>query len=87
MNFTVLWRPSALGELADIWNNATDRDAVTRASYRLDQRLAADPLNEGESRDGDERITFEPPLQILFRVNPADRSVHVTAAGVFGSPP
>lgn len=87
MKVAVLWRPSALGELADIWNNAADRNADTRASYPLDQRLAADPLNEGESRAGNERITFEPPLQILFRVSAANRTVYVTSAGVFGGPP
>jgi len=87
MNFKVLWRPSALNALADIWTNASDKNAVTRASNTLDRRLATNPLDLGESRDGNERIGFEPPLQILFRVDVAERTAHVTAVGVFGSPP
>ncbi|MBA4067140.1 MAG: hypothetical protein C0501_26230 [Isosphaera sp.] len=86
MTFTVVWLPIALTMLADLWTVATDRAAITAASHRLDQRLAADPLNEGESRDGDERIAFEPPLQILFRVDPAAHVVTVTSVGRFGRP-
>ena len=85
MNFTVLWRPSALGTLAEIWTASANKTAITSASHRLDQRLAVNPLDEGESRNEDERITFEPPLQLLFRVDPATRTVNVTAVGLMGS--
>jgi hypothetical protein len=84
MTFFVTWLPGALARLADIWMASTDRAAVTAASHRLDQRLAADPVNEGESRGGTDRIAFEAPLQILFRVDAANRTVHVTAVGPFG---
>ena len=84
MNFTVTWLPQALTELADAWTTAPDRNAVTAASYRIDHRLAADPPNEGESRGGIERITFDPPLRVLFRVFEADRTVEVYSVGLFG---
>ena len=64
-----------------MWTAARDRDAVTAASYRIDQRLAADPLDCGESREGDERLVFEPPLQVLFRVVAGDRRVEVISVG------
>lgn len=84
MNFTVIWVVHAQDQLAEIWMAATDRNAVTAASYRLDQQLADDPLNLGESRGGIERIAFEPPLRILFRVLEPDRRVEVHEVALFG---
>ena len=81
MNFAVIWLPAALNQLADLWTAAPDRAAVTAASYRLDERLAADPLTEGESRDGGDRIAFERPLRVIFRVSEATREVHVVSVG------
>lgn len=84
MNFTVIWRPQALGELADAWNATTDRNAVTAASNRIDRLLADDPLTAGESRDGDERIVFEEPLGAWFRVDRNARMVFVLTVGMHG---
>lgn len=84
MNYTVIWLNAALAELATAWMNATDRSAVTAASHRIDTRLADDPVNEGESRTGNRRITFEAPLRVLFRVFEADRKVEVISAAAFG---
>ena len=81
MNFTVTWMPPTEGQLATIWMNAMDRNAVTEAMYKLEQRLAEDPLNEGESRAGDERIAFELPLSVLFQVFPDDMKVEVYTIG------
>ena len=83
MNYTVTWLPAALGMLARIWTDAADRNAVTAASNRLDRRLATDPLNEGESREGDNHIAFESPLRVLYRVDPGAREVHVWSVGTF----
>jgi hypothetical protein len=45
--YTVGWRDKALQQLAQIWNGATDRVAVTRASDRIDRELATDPDHKG----------------------------------------
>jgi hypothetical protein len=87
MKYQVVWLPSALEELAAIWLTSADRAAVTRASHVIDERLAASPLTEGESRDNEsERIAFERPLQVLARVSVADRIVSVTAVAEFKRP-
>jgi hypothetical protein len=39
MSFEVIWRRAAENELANIWMNSTDRDAITRASAILDRML------------------------------------------------
>jgi hypothetical protein len=81
MRYTVSWMPRTEGQLATIWMNAVDRNAVTVAIHELEERLAEDPENEGESRAGDERITFELPLSVLFQVFPDDLKVEVYTIG------
>lgn len=86
MNFTVIWRPEALGQLADAWNASPDRRAVTEASERIDRAIMADPTGAGESRDADDRIVFAPPLAAIYRVDPAARMVFVLSVGLYGRP-
>lgn len=87
MRYTVIWLYPALDQLTTLWNDGPDRNAVTAASHRIDIRLANDPLNEGESRGGSERITFESPLQLLFRVFETEQEVHVAEVRRFGRKP
>jgi hypothetical protein len=84
MTYTVRWMDDALDELDGVWLDAADRDSVWGASSRIDRRLATDPLNEGESRTGGRRITFEAPLQVLFRVFETDRLVEVISVAASG---
>jgi hypothetical protein len=77
MNYTVDWVPRAEQELAALWMDAQSRDAVTRASHRIDQLLRHDPEQAGESRPRGRRILFELPLGVVFRVYPDRRLVRV----------
>jgi plasmid stabilization system protein ParE len=77
MKYTVIWRPSAEADLADLWIEATDRAAVTQAAAEINRMLTADPLNAGESRSGSDRIVFIPPLMALVEVRELDRLVVV----------
>jgi plasmid stabilization system protein ParE len=77
MSYTVVWRPSAERDLAQIWNDAPDRDQVTAAADSLDECLRRDPLSLGESRGDVIRIATEAPLTILFDVHVDDRKVIV----------
>ena len=77
MNWTVLWLPSAEQDLASVWLNASDRNAVAAAADELDRRLQRDPLTVGESRSSNVRLAFVPPLVALFRVDPATQTVFV----------
>ena len=77
MNFTVVWVPAAEQELAAVWLRSADRDAVTTAVDALERRLATAPQTEGESREGTERVTFERPVAINFRVDAVGRRVVV----------
>lgn len=77
MKWTVLYRPSAQDQLARIWMNARDQQAVTNAADEIDRILASDPLRAGESRDGNTRIIIEQPLTALFELYPDDKLVEV----------
>jgi plasmid stabilization system protein ParE len=76
MKYTVTWLPSAEDQLADIWNNALDQQAVADASNRIDQILRHNPETKGCPID-DMRFLNASPLTVLFKVSPDDRVVSV----------
>jgi hypothetical protein len=78
MNYRLVFRRRATRSPAAIWIGADDRNAITRASHRLEQRLQSDPLNEGESRSGRRRVAFYDPLAVFFTVDSATRRVTIT---------
>jgi hypothetical protein len=83
MKYTVLWVPGAEQRLAELWMDATDRDAITKASHAIDQQLKTDPLNQGESRPRGRRVLFESPLGVLYRVEEQDMIVRVYHVWLF----
>lgn len=82
MKFTVLWRPVAEARLADLWLKSPNRAAIAAAADAIDALLQSDPLEQGESRDGTERIIFKSPLAVLYDVREEDRIVYVLAVGL-----
>lgn len=73
MNYTVTWTRYALRQLHDLWTTATDPDAV-------------DAEQQGESRQGDVRILFDPPLAVLFVADPDVGVAYVVEADWSGAP-
>ncbi len=71
MKYTVTWLPAARNELARIYNQPLDRQAVTDAANLIDRELGIDPDRKGRSFGG---IYFfrAPPLVVAFEVLPAD---------------
>jgi hypothetical protein len=83
VKYVVLWMPTAISSLADVWMSATDREAVTKSSQRLDILFAHHPLDIGESRDVDRRLVIDPPLQVLYRVLDSTMRVEVLSVARF----
>jgi hypothetical protein len=83
MTWDVIWAEDAENELAALWLNPALRSSVTQSSQRIDERLERDGDNEGESRDGNRRILFEPPLGVTLTVDPAQRRITVTHVWAF----
>lgn len=81
--FDVRWTDRAEAELASAWLNAADPNAVTRAAERIEYLLKHDPMAQGESRSGNERIVYEVPLEVIYRVLPAAHIVWVVTLRLF----
>jgi hypothetical protein len=80
MRYTVALTPVAEQFLANAWLASSDRPAVTAAMHQLEQELAADPLQCGESRGSSvSRVRLLPPLGISFDVVVDDTAVYITA--------
>jgi hypothetical protein len=84
--FALIWLDAVLDELAGLYVAAKlpDRARMAAAVEALNSRLRSDASAEGESREGNLRITFIPLLAVTFHVSEPDRVVHVIGIQKFG---
>jgi hypothetical protein len=75
LSYRVLCSNIAEQQLAAAFLASDDRRAVTAASRAIDEILREAPLAFGESRDGELRVGFEPPLAVWFIITESDRTV------------
>ena len=75
--YTVVWVKSAQDELAELWLNAPDRNAVTTAAHAIDQELGEDAQDKGSELSEGLRSLFAPPLKAIFTVREDDRIAEV----------
>jgi hypothetical protein len=75
----VLWAESALDELTTLWLEAdsTRRAAITAAQAQIDHLLENSPEDVGESRPGNRRVAFVPPLGVVFSVQETKHTAKV----------
>ena len=81
--YTVVWHDAAQGQLARIWVDAEDRQAVAFAANLIDAQLAVDSDTVGVAIEEGIRQLVVPPLSVLFAVSEPDRLakiVHVEAS-------
>lgn len=77
-SYRVVWTGQARRDLAAIWLNSSDRNAVARAQAICDQGLAFDPERHGEFlAEGLWAITVA-PLRLSFEIDGARSRVLVT---------
>jgi len=74
MRFTVIWSLVPQNQLAELWVNAANRNAVTQAAHQIDQILQTDPEQQGVPFYGDYLLVV-PPLRVVYRVNADDAQV------------
>jgi hypothetical protein len=77
MSYTVVWKRTAENKLARFWMDAQNRHQVAQAADAIDSTLKQAPSDAGESRPGDRRVVYEPPLGAIFEVREQDRTVIV----------
>jgi len=71
--YTVVWHQDAHDELARLWLESRDREAVTLAADAIDRRLSSDALTQGITVPDNLRQLTIPPLRVLFAVSEPDR--------------
>jgi hypothetical protein len=76
--YNVEWTRDAEEEPADIWINAADRQAVTRAEAAIQGRLRVDPLNSGTDVSEGLRRLIVPPLRVYYSVDGTQHQVEVS---------
>ena len=86
MKYTVLWTPLAERDLADLWLQSPDREAVRSAADTLDSLLRVDAHLRGESRYESLRVLLAAPLGIDVDVDEDDRTVWVLRVWRFERP-
>lgn len=81
MTYSVVWAIPILDRLSDLYVAAdpAERERMASGVEALNRRLAMNPTEEGESREGDQRVTFTPFLVVRFRVNLMTDTVRVIA--------
>lgn len=78
--YGVKWRKSALDDLAEIWLQSADRDAVTRAAREIESRLENDPVSAGrELSEGLRSLTCQ-TLRVIFYVVEGTSIVRIVSA-------
>lgn len=80
MKFTVTWRETALQQLAQVWMDAPNREAVNQEVDLIDLTLGDDPDRKGDDYFGDRYVVF-PVLWALYLVKAEDRIVEVLQVG------
>lgn len=77
MKFDVVWDRDAESDLAEMWLAARDRQRLSEASERIEERLRRSPETAGESREAGVRLVFEDPLWVEFEIDEPNRKVHI----------
>lgn len=85
MPYDVNWDDAASDQLLELWLNAANRAAVTRASHRIYVVLAADPHQGQHQSEGLYRV-IEPPLVAYYEIDEAKQEVWVSDVLAYRNP-
>lgn len=80
--YTVVWHTDAQDQLATIWIQASDQNAVTLAADTIDRELADGPATKGRPVGDRLRCLRESPLEVLFEVVEMDRLARVVGVSL-----
>ena len=81
MKYTVIWQPDAANELARLWLDSTDRQAVADAANEIDRLLSENPYDEKYEVVWGEGAIAVLPLGVDFEVSGHD--MKVTVSGIW----
>ena len=74
MTYRVIWRQHLIDQIAQTYLDMLDSEDVVSASRlaaaipRVWEQLSRNPSDQGESREGYERVTFVGPITVTYEV-------------------
>jgi hypothetical protein len=71
-----MWQSSALSQLANLWTQAADQQAIADASNRIDRVLGNQPIQVG-TRLGRFFTYSDSPSAVPYHLEPRDRMAWV----------
>lgn len=77
MKYEVVWTAAAEERLAELWLDSRLRPRLAAAVAAIEARLERQGPEVGESREGNRRVAFEPPIVVVFSCNRKKRRVKV----------
>lgn len=77
MKYRVVFHPLADHSLVELWSRSAQRQRVTQAVDWLEAQLTIRPHDMGESRTANDRILFERPVGMKFRIDDSKHEVLV----------
>ena len=77
MRFTVVWSPEAENEVCELWLKSRNPADLARQIDAIEQSLATNANELGESRQDGTRLLIVELISVLFEVKPDDRKVSV----------
>jgi hypothetical protein len=87
MNYRVIWRKRVADGLEQLtflaFELGQDAVAISRSVAEIELRLSDNPVAEGESRDGPERVLIVHPLSATFEVFEATQLVLIYEVVVY----
>ncbi len=81
MKYTVVTTSTADDQLARLWMQAPDRQAVSDAFNRIESLLKHDAHLQGRRHPNGWRVLTESPIVISFEVSEDDRLARVLSVG------
>jgi hypothetical protein len=72
-----VWHAEATNELAEIWVESLNRNAVADSSNAVDRELKDAPASKGTELSEGSRALVSPPIQVLFVVREEERTAEV----------
>ena len=75
--YTIVWSVDAEADLARLWLEAADRNALAVAANAIDRRLSHTPEQKGVDLAEGLRSIDEPPLRVIFEISHLDYAVRV----------
>ena len=87
IRYTVVWNPSALDELAEIWMATPDRNAVSFATNEIDRELGIDATERGDELHEGLRVRRAAQSDLLCTREQPPGGNNERAQRIMGQPP